>query len=67
MRLIEFTGWRDTPVYVVADKVTGICVYGANPEMVWIQTGPDGPEGGENGWAVKGPIEDVARRLADAR
>ena len=66
MRLVEFTDWRGTPVYVVPDKVTGVCVDGRYPEMVWIQTGPEGPDGEENGWSVKGPIEDVVKRLVDA-
>ena len=66
MKLLQFVGYKDRPVFVVAEKITGFCVDGTDPSRVFIQTGPDGADGGANGWSVNGPIEDVARVISDA-
>lgn len=63
MKLLKFTGYNDSPVYIVAEKITGFCIDGTDTGMVFIATGADGPDGGANGWSVKETIDQVAATI----
>ena len=63
MKLLEFAG----QVFIPAEKITGFC-----PDQkigngwVFIATGPDGADGGCNGFSVKQDIEEVKAIIENA-
>lgn len=66
MKLLKFKGYKDRPVYVVASCITGFCVCGTDESKVFISTGPDDREGGENGWIVCNTMEEVKEIIESA-
>lgn len=65
MKIVEFDGYYNR-VGICADKITGFCISGKDPDMVFICTGPDGQDGAENGWSVKNTYAEVKAILEDA-
>lgn len=59
MKVLEFNGFYGDPVFIIADKITGFSVCATDKSKVFVATGPDGADGGENGWIVGNTIEEV--------
>lgn len=66
MKLLEFKGYNGNPVFVVANCITGFCVCGTDKSKVFISTGADSQDGGENGWVVSNTMEEVKAIIENA-
>lgn len=66
MKVLEFVGYKGTPVFIVANCITGFCVCGTEESKVFISTGADSQDGGENGWIVSNSLDEVKAIIENA-
>lgn len=63
MKLLEFAN----KIFIPADKITGFCPdWRQGDGWVFIATGADGADGGQNGFSVQQDINEVAEIIRNA-
>ncbi len=66
MELLEFKGINGNQVFIVSRCITGFCICGNDKSKVFIATGADSADGGENGWIVSNTIDEVKKIIGSA-
>ena len=66
MKVLKFKDYKGRPVFVVANCITGFCVCGTDESKVFISTGADNQDGGENGWVVSNTLDEVKAIIESA-
>ena len=66
MKIAQFSDASGNPVGIPVKKITGFCKVEAGKYKTFIATGPEGADGGGNGWCVVEGFETVKAILENS-